>query len=69
MKKGFILIFLFFPFVMQAQQMKITGTAYDADTRNKLKLVFVNNKLTKRSGTATESIVKRTGFVVKLEYI
>jgi HSP90 family molecular chaperone len=47
MKKGFILIFLFFPFVMQAQQMKITGTAYDADTRNKLKLVFVNN-LTQR---------------------
>jgi hypothetical protein len=47
MKKGFITIFLLFPFLLQAQQMKISGTAYDADSRNKLKLVFVNN-LTQR---------------------
>jgi hypothetical protein len=47
MKKAFILFFLFLPFAIHAQQMKISGTAYDADSRNKLKLVFVNN-LTQR---------------------
>ncbi|HET8830204.1 MAG TPA: hypothetical protein VFM79_12735 [Pelobium sp.] len=46
MKKVVLLLFVLFPFVLKAQ-MTILGTAYDADTRNKLKLVFVNN-LTQR---------------------
>ena len=46
MKKVVLLLFVLFPFVLKAQ-MTIVGTAYDADTRNKLKLVFVNN-LTQR---------------------
>lgn len=46
MKKVFIILFTLLPFILKAQ-MTIVGTAYDADTRNKLKLVFVNN-LTQR---------------------
>lgn len=46
MKKALTILFFLFPFFLKAQ-MTITGTAYDADTRNKLKLVFVNN-LTQR---------------------
>lgn len=46
MKKVVLLLFLLSPFVLKAQ-MTIVGTAYDADTRGKLKLVFVNN-LTQR---------------------
>ena len=46
MKKAVTLLFLILPFVLKAQ-MTIVGTAYDADTRSKLKLVFVNN-LTQR---------------------
>lgn len=45
--KNTCLIFLFFlPFLAGAQTI-LSGTAYDADSRNKLKLVFVNN-LTQR---------------------
>ncbi|MDA9555204.1 hypothetical protein N9R54_03100 [Pelobium sp.] len=46
MKNGFLLFLLLFPLLLSAQS-KLTGTAYDADTRSKLKLVFVNN-LTQR---------------------
>lgn len=46
MRKAFILVFLLIPVLLKAQN-SIVGTAYDADTRNKLKLVFVNN-LTQR---------------------
>lgn len=42
MKKVFIILFTLLPLFLKAQ-MTIVGTAYDADTRNKLKLVFVNN--------------------------
>ena len=41
--KGFLIILvLLLPVLLKAQN-KLTGTAYDADTRSKLKLVFVNN--------------------------
>lgn len=41
--KGFLIILvLLLPVLLNAQN-KLTGTAYDADTRSKLKLVFVNN--------------------------
>lgn len=46
MRKLVFLLMLLFPAFLKAQ-MTIEGTAYDADTRNKLKLVFVNN-LTQR---------------------
>lgn len=46
MKNICILLLLFFPMLLQAQS-KLVGTAYDADSRSKLKLVFVNN-LTQR---------------------
>lgn len=41
--KDFLLLFLLlFPLLLKAQS-KLVGTAYDADSRDKLKLVFVNN--------------------------
>jgi hypothetical protein len=46
MKNIYILLLLCFPMLLQAQN-KLVGTAYDADSRSKLKLVFVNN-LTQR---------------------
>jgi hypothetical protein len=46
MKKALFLLLILFPAFLKAQ-MTIVGTAYDADTHNKLKLVFVNN-LTQR---------------------
>lgn len=42
MKRFSILLILLMPVLLKAQN-KLTGTAYDADTRSKLKLVFVNN--------------------------
>lgn len=47
MRKVFITLILLCPFLLKAQTETIVGTAYDADTRSKLKLVFVNN-LTQR---------------------
>ncbi len=45
--KNILVIFLFLlPFLTQAQTV-LKGTAYDADKRSKLNLVFVNN-LTQR---------------------
>jgi len=46
MKNFSLLFILLFPLLLQAQS-KLLGTAYDADSRDKLKLVFVNN-LTQR---------------------
>ena len=46
MKKALILLLVLFPAFLKAQ-MTIGGTAYDADTHSKLRLVFVNN-LTQR---------------------
>jgi hypothetical protein len=46
MKNIYVLLLLCFPMLLQAQS-KLVGTAYDADSRSKLKLVFVNN-LTQR---------------------
>ncbi|HEX7367651.1 MAG TPA: hypothetical protein VF273_11175 [Pelobium sp.] len=46
MKDVFFLFLFLCPFLLKAQ-MTIVGTAYDADSRSKLKLVFVNN-LTQR---------------------
>lgn len=42
MKRFLIILVLLLPVLLKAQN-KLTGTAYDADTRLKLKLVFVNN--------------------------
>lgn len=42
MKRILVLLILFLPVLLNAQ-IKLTGTAYDADNRSKLKLVFVNN--------------------------
>ncbi|TKB98759.1 hypothetical protein [Pedobacter cryophilus] len=46
MKNSLIILFFLFPLFLQAQNV-LTGTAYDANSRSKLKLVFVNN-LTQR---------------------
>jgi antitoxin component YwqK of YwqJK toxin-antitoxin module len=42
MKRILIILILLLPVLLKAQN-KLTGTAYDADSRSKLKLVFVNN--------------------------
>lgn len=42
MNKTWIILLLLIPVFANAQTV-LTGTAYDADSRNKLKLVFVNN--------------------------
>lgn len=42
MKRFLVILILLLPVLLKAQN-KLTGTAYDADTRSKLKLVFVNN--------------------------
>ena len=42
MKRFLLILVLVLPVLLQAQN-KLIGTAYDADTRSKLKLVFVNN--------------------------
>jgi hypothetical protein len=63
MKKILLLILTFASFLVLHAQTKLTGTAYDADTRSKMKLVFVNN--------LTQKEVKHTGqkgdFTVKAE--
>ncbi|WP_237739849.1 hypothetical protein [Pedobacter arcticus] len=62
MKNAVLLFLLLFPFLLKAQ-MTIVGTAYDADTRNKLKLVFVNN-LTQRE---VDHSGQRGDFTVKAD--
>ncbi|MBK0383136.1 hypothetical protein I5M32_09215 [Pedobacter sp. SD-b] len=62
MKNLFIVLLSLLPFALKAQ-MKIEGTAYDADTHNKLKLVFVNN-LTQREVDHTG---QKGDFVVKAD--
>lgn len=47
-----LLLFIFFPFFVHAQKSVLKGIAYDADSRNKLNLVFVNN-LTQKEGEHT----------------
>jgi len=42
MNRFLLILVLLLPVLLQAQN-KLIGTAYDADTRSKLKLVFVNN--------------------------
>lgn len=53
MKKALFLLLVVFPALLKAQ-VTIVGTAYDADTRNKLRLVFVNN--------LTQKEVDHTGY-------
>lgn len=62
MKNLFIILLSLSSFMLKAQ-MKIIGTAYDADSRNKLKLVFVNN-LTQREVDHTG---QKGDFVVKAD--
>jgi hypothetical protein len=62
MKNLIIILLSLFSFMLKAQ-MKIEGTAYDADSRNKLKLVFVNN-LTQREVDHTG---QKGDFVVKAD--
>lgn len=50
-KFGFLSL-LFLPFFANAQNGALKGTAYDADSRNKMSLVFVNN-LTQKEGEHT----------------
>jgi hypothetical protein len=63
MKKLILLILFFAPNLVLQAQTKLKGTAYDADSRNKMKLVFVNN--------LTQKEVNHTGqkgdFTVKAE--
>jgi|SRR6476661_5711750 len=42
MKRNWIILLFLLPLFAKTQTL-LTGTAYDADSRNKLKLVFVNN--------------------------
>lgn len=62
MKLNWILLLLLFPFLAQAQSA-LKGTAYDADTRNKMNLVFVHN-LTQKEATHTD---QKGDFSVKAE--
>ncbi len=62
MKFSWILILLLFPFLVQAQTV-LKGTAYDADTRNKMNLVFVHN-LTQKEAIHTS---QKGDFSVKAE--
>jgi hypothetical protein len=62
MKNLIIILLSLLPFMLKAQ-MRIEGTAYDADSRNKLKLVFVNN-LTQREVDHTG---QKGDFVVKAD--
>lgn len=63
MKKALYTFLLFSPFLALQAQTQLRGTAYDADSRNKMKLVFVNN--------LTQKAVDHTGqkgdFSVKAE--
>lgn len=63
MKKLLQFILFFAPFLTLQAQTKLTGTAYDADTRNKMKLVFVNN-LTQKEVNHTS---QKGDFTVKAE--
>ena len=63
MKTVIYIFFFFAPFFALQAQTQLRGTAYDADTRSKMKLVFVNN--------LTQKAVDHTGqkgdFSVKAE--
>ncbi|ADY50735.1 hypothetical protein Pedsa_0149 [Pseudopedobacter saltans DSM 12145] len=58
-----LLFFILTSFVVKAQESALKGTAYDADSRNKLGLVFVNN-LTQKEG---EHSRQKGDFSVKAE--
>ncbi len=63
MKNAIFIFFFFAPFLALQAQAQLCGIAYDADTRSKMKLVFVNN--------LTQKAVDHTGqkgdFSVKAE--
>ena len=63
MKKILFFILFFAPFLVSHAQTKLKGTAYDADSRSKMTMVFVNN--------LTQKEVNHTGqkgdFTVKAE--
>lgn len=63
MRKAIYIFLVLNPFLALQAQTQLSGVAYDADTRNKMKLVFVNN--------LTQKAVDHTGqkgdFLVKAE--